>query len=209
VPSEPPGQPGACAWNSTFVADAACMAKACSGLGCLEHPQVCVDWCDADAYCRGVGQRLCGKIGGGAEAPADYASAGASQWFAACSAEGARAFPYGNGYHVDYCNGGDNQQTGCGKGGLCQTAIAGASPRCFADALDGGKVLDLSGNAWEWTDACAAGADGGVRASPCRIRGGSYLVAGDTRLRCIGDATLDVAPRASALPDVGFRCCSP
>ncbi len=202
------GQPAACAWNTSYAPDEACMMQACSGAGCAEHPQVCIDWCDAAAFCRAGGQRLCGKIGGGAEGFGDYATAARSQWFAACSGNGASAFPYGNGYHVAYCNGGDNQQTGCGAGGLCQTAIAGSSPRCTADAADGGKVFDLSGNAWEWTDACALASDGGAREDACRIRGGSFRVPGDVRLRCMGDATLDVATRSTTASDIGFRCCS-
>ena len=48
------------------------------------HPIVWVDWCDAYAYCKGVGKRLCGAIGGG---PVDfhtgYADTNQSQWYRA------------------------------------------------------------------------------------------------------------------------------
>jgi formylglycine-generating enzyme required for sulfatase activity len=201
-------QPATCAWNTAFAPDATCMMQACRGVGCPEHPQVCVDWCDAFAFCRAVGQRLCGRIGGGAEGFTEYATPTRSQWFGACSSGGSRAFPYGNGYHVAYCNGGDNQQTGCVPGAECRTVIAGSSTRCAADAVDGGAPFDMSGNASEWTDACSAAASGDPRDDACRVRGGSYRVLGDVRLRCAGDAALDVQPRATVAPDVGFRCCS-
>jgi hypothetical protein len=35
------------------------------GAGSGNFPITNVDWCDAYAYCAGIGKRLCGKIGGG------------------------------------------------------------------------------------------------------------------------------------------------
>jgi hypothetical protein len=55
--------------------------------------QVCVDWCDAHAYCKPVGKRLCGKIGGGPNLYADYASASSSEWYRACSSGGSFTYP--------------------------------------------------------------------------------------------------------------------
>ena len=59
-------------------------------------PQTCVDWCDAQAYCKSTGKRLCGQIGG----PAGVLWSNAfdalfSQWFAACTKDGTRNHPYG------------------------------------------------------------------------------------------------------------------
>ena len=50
-----------CAWNVSFLPEPACMADAsvCTGQGCGLHPQVCVDYCDADAYCSNIGKHLC------------------------------------------------------------------------------------------------------------------------------------------------------
>jgi Sulfatase-modifying factor enzyme 1 len=59
-----------CAWNTSFQPES-------SGSDCLNvwlifdlvnapaNPVACVDWCDAFAYCRSIGKRLCGAFGGG------------------------------------------------------------------------------------------------------------------------------------------------
>jgi Sulfatase-modifying factor enzyme 1 len=87
------GQVSACSWNTAFTPDANCMGGACQGAECVTHPQVCADWCDAYAYCKGVGKRLCGRIGGGPNSWDDYADASTSQWYSACTSGGQNAFP--------------------------------------------------------------------------------------------------------------------
>jgi formylglycine-generating enzyme required for sulfatase activity len=74
------GQPAECSWNDDYT-------PGCHWPAGEEpnHPVVCVDWCDAYAYCQGVGKRLCGKIGGGPNGIDDYADATKSQWYYACS----------------------------------------------------------------------------------------------------------------------------
>jgi hypothetical protein len=46
------GQPSWCEWNTSFAPVASCMSSSyvCK-TNCGSHPQVCVDWCDAFAYC--------------------------------------------------------------------------------------------------------------------------------------------------------------
>jgi len=75
-----------CSWNTSFAPNPSCMttASVCQS-NCSDHPQVCVDWCDAYSYCQAMGKRLCGKLGGGSNAFADYASASLSQWYSACT----------------------------------------------------------------------------------------------------------------------------
>ena len=84
---------------------------------------VCVDWCDARAYCAGVRKRLCGKIGRGTNATTDYANAATSEWYRACSSSGVNAYPYGNTRDASACNGYDHGN------GIIATRTAVRRPR--------------------------------------------------------------------------------
>jgi sulfatase modifying factor 1 len=177
----------------------------CQGESCGHHPQVCVDWCDAFAYCKGVGKRLCGKIGGGeygykkgvvAGGPLDDDSASAtlSQWFNACSSGGKNAFPYGATFDGRQCNAIDK--------GVDTTVPVGSLPGCQSSVSGYAGVYDLSGNLQEWEDSCN-GTTGDQ--DKCRVRGGAFLGRVDTFLRCNYGLHTN---RGSGNGGTGFRCCS-
>jgi sulfatase modifying factor 1 len=186
------GQNSACTWNASFTPDATCMSgsNVCQS-GCDDHPQVCVDWCDAYAYCQGMGKRLCGRIGGGANGYAYYADVSQSQWYNACTSHDptVNLYVFGPTYSGQVCNGPEYPSG--------TTVMVGSLIGCQSKVSGYQGVYDLNGNVWEWEDSC----DGGAMQAGCRIRGGSF--AGS--LSCGIDASLNrIYPRST----VGFRCCS-
>lgn len=187
------GQDAWCSWNTSYEPEGmACVAHFDAYVR-PDHPVVCVDWCDAYAYCKWAGKHLCGKIGGGANAYADPADPTKSQWFNACSKGGTLTYPYGGTYSGLVCNGSDN--------GGAVTVPVGSKATC-----EGGYagLFDLSGNVSEWEDSCngTAGPD-----DACRLRGGSFryglLV---SSLRCDDAGTINRS--ISYNPEFGFRCCA-
>jgi formylglycine-generating enzyme required for sulfatase activity len=198
-------QDSSCSWNASFSPDATCMSNSsvCQQ-NCDNHPQVCVDWCDASAFCKSLGKRLCGKIGGGANAYTDTANAQTSQWYAACSSGGQNNWVYGNTWDgVGICN---NYSAKNGS------TVPVASYASCASSVSGYKgVYDLSGNVWEWEDSCN-GTSG--QNDYCHIRGGAWV-------NCFGPGACDypynqdacyypaALTRQWADPYTGFRCCGP
>lgn len=151
-----------------------------------------MNWCDAYAYCAGVGKRLCGKIGGGANGYTDYANATLSQWYAACTSNGtysSSGYPYGNTYQAGYCNDNSSATVAVGTITKCQSTISGYV-----------GVYDLTGNVWEWEDSC----NGTGQSDSCRLRGGG--ISGGSNEQC---GSSNDFPRLDFGSNFGFRCCSP
>lgn len=204
--------PTVCGWNTSFAPsswyaerDARCMPA------CDNHPQTSVDWCDAVAYCKGVGKRLCGKIGGGSVEQGQEDNPAVSQWYNACSSGGVNIYTYGNTYETKRCNG--QEYFGIGSDGYeyTTTVPVASLPGCQANVPYAG-IYDLDGNAGEWEDACLPGADSaGMPAINCRVRGGSYSDAeSGGMMDC--SASNSRGSNAFTRDDIwhsrGFRCCA-
>ena len=180
---------------SDFTPDPACLASAPldgAGPGARNRsPIVCVDFCDALAFCQWAGKSLCGGTTMfPPNAPWDMlGDSNVNAWTAACTANGSATYPYGSTYQVGTCNDDGIGLQEVGTRGSCH------SPKAGYDML-----RDMSGNVSEWNDAC----QGGMGANDlCAVRGGDFAAAPDA-LKC---ASSDFRPRATQEGSLGFRCC--
>ncbi|MDI3283139.1 SUMF1/EgtB/PvdO family nonheme iron enzyme [Polyangium sp. 15x6] len=172
-----------CAFNASYVPASGMMPPA------DDRPVAFVDWCDAYAFCKWYEKRLCGKIGGGPVPYSEINSAAVSQWYNACSRSETFIYPYGGSYDPAACNGQDR---------MVGNAVKVATQATCEGGLPG--LFDMSGNVWEWEDAC----DGSFGENDtCRRRGGGYeSIASD--LDC---PTAGGSARSTTNATTGFRCC--
>jgi formylglycine-generating enzyme len=180
----------ACRWNASFVPYREWPSLAADS----DLPVTWVDWCDAYAYCKGVGKRLCGKPSTTFEAR-DYARH--NQLYAACSSNAAYQYTYGSNYEATTCNTAD--------AGIGRPVAVRAMRRCQSPVPGYAGVYDLSGNVWEWLDDCYDQGQQGGRATFCLLNGGSYSLIGEFS-RCIRAYSVS---RDKPGGDIGFRCCAP
>jgi formylglycine-generating enzyme required for sulfatase activity len=174
------GQPDVCAFNTSFDPDPVFFPKN------PNLPVRTVDWCDAYAYCKWSGKRLCGKIGGGALPFLSLDDPELDQWFRACSNGGTRDYPYGNTYDPT----------------ACMTNNSGAVVAKSLTKCEGGYpgIFDMSGNVWEWMDSCND-------AGECALRGGGWPQE-DVAAACAYTPVHYKSTREETAADRGFRCCS-
>lgn len=180
-----------CAFNTDFTPNST--SGDCTTAQFLDDlaPQTCVDWCDAQAFCKGQGKRLCGQVGGpGGVVPGSSKVALLSQWYAACTNGGTRKHPYGS-FAAGKCN---DASAGTGEPAKVPYA-SGACPGGVA------ALYDMSGNVAEWIDSCTASKGA---SDQCLIFGGSYLSSASEALSCDGSSS---ASRNTPSASVGFRCC--
>jgi formylglycine-generating enzyme required for sulfatase activity len=203
-------QDGVCAWN-TDVDDAGLNLAFFPPQGCVKNlpgrqlnlvgsdagleadtdvPMVCVDFCDALAFCTWAGKDLCRD-----DNSPEVNRTTKSDWYRACTA--------GNDANLySYACGGPCDPAKCNGSSSHNNAIlpVGQMPECKVPTRTGSaEIADLSGNVAEWTNFCSPTTSDG----DCQTRGGSYA-SDDSALEC-GRASL--IPRNSTLATLGFRCC--
>lgn len=125
------GQTGACSGNNDFTPSCSWTPGSDGNM-----PVVCVDWCDAKAFCDGAGKRLCGRIGDGGGYPFEsYDDASVSEWHAACTSGGSYDYPYGNDLDTTLCRGADAEDVstwGLGEVGILLGAIRRMIPTAMS-----------------------------------------------------------------------------
>jgi len=180
---EASGHRADCTGNTSFVPATGAPPK-------NDLPVVNVDFCDAAAFCVAFGKRLCGRIVGGPTPYYGHDDPAQSQWHSACTHGGALPFPYGSAYDPNACNGSDAKY-GTPLAAFALPGCAGGSP----------GLVDMSGNVWEWEDACIPG-DAGVPV--CRRRGGSF----SSSAEYMGCDARSSRPIDVGEDNTGFRCCA-
>jgi len=168
-----------------------------------DNPVVCIDWCDAVAYCAWAGKRLCGKLGSGqSQVPyVNYTNPAESEWMYVCSENGANQYPYGTNYASKRCEGDDSDNTP--NNGSSQEPVAvGSHKQCIVNAYP--QIVDMSGNVWEWENSCEIDINGDPKDDKCHNRGGSFWDPQDA-LACGGPT---YHRRQSANKNIGIRCCA-
>ncbi len=193
--SDTSGQLLECLWNDTFVP-----AGDWPPSDRPNHPVAFVDWCDAYAYCKWAGKRLCGNIGGGPGKSGEEADASKRQWYRACSSGGANLFPYGDVWDSDTCNHFGN--------GDVSVEVA-SLPSCTSPVGAYAGLFDLSGNVREWEDGCTSQVGPKDR---CPLRGGAFDFGSNEDYQCRSTVTGGFRSGDPDTPGtragVGFRCCS-
>ena len=179
--------PSYCAFNSTY-------GLKVNEPDTLQAPRTSVDWCDAFAYCKWAGKRLCGKIGGGGtNAFTDYSNEAKSEWFYACNGGTVdNIYPYGPIFDHTKCNVDDYVAD-----------PVRSHPACRGLKAPFDLIYDLSGNAVEWEDSCDTPATGA--GDHCLWRGGAYGFPEAIYSPC--DNYYDNRTRDNVDAFVGIRCC--
>jgi formylglycine-generating enzyme required for sulfatase activity len=156
-------------------------------IGRPRHPVVGVSAHDAEDYCRFAGGRL----------PSD------DEWEKAARGDlDGRSFPWGQLWDKRLANHGGEERRGEASDGERFLSPVGSYP----EGASPYGVLDMAGNAWEWTSSAFTPGMRAPRPTPGAavrsIRGGSFRATA-VMLRVAFRAGL---PAFEHAPDVGFRC---
>jgi formylglycine-generating enzyme required for sulfatase activity len=160
-----------------------------------QKPMRCVDFCDAEGFCRWSGKHLCHSTDAfGVQGPRNAVR----EWLLACSNALGTAYPWGNEPEAQRCNTGQSVDNCITSRAVCGPLPVGEKTQCRTAS----GVSDLLGNVAEWVYSCNLVGPDQDTPTGCLVRGGGY----DEPLQaCVQETTLQNDTR---LPSLGFRCCS-
>lgn len=187
----------ACATKAALGPRSTCVGNEVQYQANATMPITCVDFCDALAFCKWSGKRLCGRTGDGGpiEGPTDLGAKIQNEWYLACSQAGTRNYPYGDVLRTEVCT---VQNPDAGDSGVARpTTPAGSMTECVGPVV---PAFDMIGNVREWVNACTP------NAGLCGILGGdgtSQAASGSARCADTGGA----APNNQG-NRFGIRCCA-
>lgn len=159
-------------------------------------PMRCVDFCEAEAFCRWSGKHLCHATDTlGVQGP----RGAVREWMTACTNGFTSVYPWGNDAgEPGRCNT-EQATSGC----ITSRAVCGALPPGEkSSCTTPGGVADLLGNVAEWVFSCNL-VDPSQASAPtgCMTLGGGY----DSGLSaCNVERIIENDTRS---PSLGFRCC--
>lgn len=177
TPSAPAGLPSKCAtiWDHWYPRDV--------GIDKSE-PAINTNWCQAWAYCRWAGKRLCRSI----DTKGAITLANSELGWACGQGATKTARPYGTAYVKGTCDVESGRST--------PIAIT-TTPACHGASAPYDKVLNLIGSAEEWSDECPD-------ATGCLARGGYFGHASNVAV-CAYEFKYALGAQYASL---GFRCCA-
>lgn len=161
-----------------------------------DKPMRCVDFCDAQAFCRWEEKSLCNEEDNlGVRLPSGYGQ----PWFLACTNTLSTVYPWGNATSGAECNIGQTADDCTTIARTCGAQRVGEYSQCVTKS----GVYDLLGNVDEWIYLCNSLVLGDPAAPRgCVARGGGYDASVES---CRLERTLRNDTR---LPNLGFRCCA-
>jgi formylglycine-generating enzyme len=204
-----------CKVNVTFE-PVSCVVKPppCSGPECDTLPQVCIDYCDAEAFCTWSGKTLCGTDDGRELSTAELDDHWKNVWLRACHGltsptDTGTLYPYGNTYSPDTCNTADRADTGCATSpATCRLTAAGSLPNCHSRGAYSG-VFDLMGNVWEFVyyveDPSGPSPSVFYGGAPYNVSFAGRVLGCDLGMSPFGAISKQ---EGTGSISVGFRCCA-
>jgi formylglycine-generating enzyme required for sulfatase activity len=193
-----------CNWNASYVPDTEdgnCGPSDYDPINAPLAAAACVDWCDARDYCQWASKRLCRAHDGGPTGYDDATNPAISEWMWACTGGGLKLFPYGNSYEPLTCISDDYD--GMNNGSADHPYHVLDAPMCLGGF---GGIVGMSGNVWEYEDACNTAGAGDPSQDQCRRRGGSFWDTTAAAMQC--DHVTFPVTRDSVNKNDGFRCCA-